>query len=172
MRIGSQVQALLWRELGHCSGDFEASTVTFDGQLRDKLRKIEALFAGAATVGERAAAGAAAERIRDRLRKAEQSERPIEMRFSLPDPWSRQLFIALARRYGLHPYRYRRQRRTTIMLSVPQGFLNQILWPEFVQINKALTDYLADITEKIIRDEVYGETYEAEELEEPPELGR
>ena len=37
--------------------------------LRDKLRKIEALFAGAATPGEKAAAGAAAERIRERLGK-------------------------------------------------------------------------------------------------------
>ena len=35
-----------------------------DQDLRDKLRKIEALFAGAATAGERAAAGAAAERDR------------------------------------------------------------------------------------------------------------
>jgi hypothetical protein len=36
-----------------------------DGEqrLREKLRKIEALFAGAATAGEKAAAGAAAERI-------------------------------------------------------------------------------------------------------------
>ena len=146
--------------------------MTFDEHLRDKLRKIEALFAGAATAGERAGAGAAAERIRDRLRNAERSERPIEMRFSLSDLWSRQLFIALARRYGLRPYRYRRQRRTTIMLAVPQGFLDQILWPEFVQINEALTEYLAEITEKIIRDEVYGETGEAEEVDEPPKLGR
>ena len=35
-----------------------------EAALRDKLRKIEALFAGAATAGEKAAAGAAAERIR------------------------------------------------------------------------------------------------------------
>ena len=41
-----------------------------------------------------------------------------------------------------------------------------------MQINEALTEYLADITEKIIRDEVYGETGEAEEVEEPPKLGR
>jgi hypothetical protein len=58
------------------------------------------------------------------------------------------------------------------MLTAPQGFLDQILWPEFVQINVALTEYLADITEKIIRDEVYRETGEAEEVEEPPQLGR
>ena len=93
------------------------------------------------------------------------------MRFSLPDPWSRQLFIALARRYGLRPYRYRRQRRTTIMLTAPQSFLDQILWREFVQINEALTEYLADITEKIIRNEIYGETGEADEVDEPPKLG-
>ena len=36
--------------------------------LREKLRKIEVLFAGAATVGEKVAAGAAAERIRDCLK--------------------------------------------------------------------------------------------------------
>lgn len=38
-------------------------------ELREKLQKIEALFAGAATTGERAAAGAAAERIKDRLKQ-------------------------------------------------------------------------------------------------------
>lgn len=47
--------------------DIEAAVsdpITPDENLRDKLRKIEALFAGAATPGEKAAAGAAAERIR------------------------------------------------------------------------------------------------------------
>jgi hypothetical protein len=38
--------------------------MTPEHTLREKLRKIEALFAGAATPGEKAAAGAAAERIR------------------------------------------------------------------------------------------------------------
>jgi hypothetical protein len=94
------------------------------------------------------------------------------MRFSLPDPWSRQLFTALARRYGLHPYRYRRQRRTTVMLRGPQSFLEQVLWPEFLQINQALTEYLADVTQKIIRDEVHGWTAEAEEVDEPAQIGR
>ena len=36
-------------------------------QLREKLRKIEALFAGAGTAGERLAAEAALERVRARL---------------------------------------------------------------------------------------------------------
>jgi hypothetical protein len=63
--------------------------------LREKLRKIEALFAGAATEGEKVAAGAAAERIRERLDQAAGKEKPIEMKFSIPDIWSRQLFLAL-----------------------------------------------------------------------------
>jgi hypothetical protein len=56
--------------------------------LRQKLHKIEALFAGAATAGEKAAAGAAAERIRARLGTAACTETPEEMRFSVPDIWS------------------------------------------------------------------------------------
>jgi hypothetical protein len=46
------------------------ATVVGESTLKEKLRKIEALFAGAATPGERAAAGAAADRIRARLRES------------------------------------------------------------------------------------------------------
>ena len=77
---------------------------------------IQALFAGAATAGEKAAAGAPAERIRARLREAEKREEAVEIRFSLPDPWSRHMFIALCRRYGLRPYRYPRMRRPSVMV--------------------------------------------------------
>ena len=44
--------------------------MTNEDELRDKLRKIEALFAGAKTHGEKEAAGAAAQRIRARLGEA------------------------------------------------------------------------------------------------------
>ena len=130
--------------------------------LQDKLRKIEALFAGAATAGERAAAGAAAERIRDRLRASERLERPLEMRFSLPDPWSRRLFVALCRRYGLRPLRYPRMHRQSLVVMLPKSFLDDVLWPEFTAINAALTDYLADVTDRVIR----------EAVTEPARLGR
>ncbi|CAM6000165.1 unnamed protein product [Sphagnum balticum] len=48
--------------------------------LRDKLRKIEALFAGAATAGEKAAAEAAAERIKARLREIGNMNQPKSSR--------------------------------------------------------------------------------------------
>jgi hypothetical protein len=70
-------------------------------RLREKLRKIEALYAGATSAGEKSAAGAAAERIRRKFETASKKERAKEFKFSIPDPWSRQLFIALCRRYGV-----------------------------------------------------------------------
>ena len=140
--------------------------------LREKLRKIEALFGGAATAGEKAAAEAAADRIRARLRKAAGSEKVEEVRFSVPDIWSRQLFIALCRRYGLAPFRYRRMHRRTIVVKGPRSFIEQTLWPQFQELSSALSAYLSEITETLIREEVHGETSDAEERDEPKRLAR
>src|SRR5215831_12628731 len=80
--------------------------MTIESQLSEKLRKIEALFAGAGTAGERLAAEAALERVRARLAELGRQDPLIEMQFTMPDRWSRHLFLALCRRYGLAPYRY------------------------------------------------------------------
>jgi hypothetical protein len=135
-------------------------------QLRDKLRKIEALFAGAGTAGERLAAEAARERVRAKLVELERREPATEIQFSLPDPWSRQLFIALCRRYGLNPYRYPRQRRTTIMVRAPRRFIDEVLWREFSELNTDLQAYLNEVTLKVIREEVYADTSDAQEVPE------
>ena len=138
--------------------------------LREKLRKIEALFAGSTFSGEKGAAGAAAERIRAQLEQVEAREQPIEVQFSLADPWSRRLFVAMSRRYGLRVYRYRRMKRQTLVLKAPRSFVDRVLWPEFQQINAALSEYLAEVTERIIREEVFGDAGEAEEVREPARL--
>ena len=130
--------------------------------LRAKLEKIEALFAGAGTEGERLAAGAAIERIRACLGATRRKEPEEEMRFAIPDPWARQLFMALCRRYGLRPFRYRRQRRTTIMVKAPEGFINSVLWPEFQELSDTLGSYLGAVTERLIREEIHGDTADAE----------
>jgi hypothetical protein len=46
------------------------------------------------------------------------------------------------------------------------------LWPEFEELSAALTAYLSEITEKVIRDEVHGETGEAEEVDQPNPIAR
>jgi len=132
-------------------------------QLREKLRKISALFEGATTPGERSAAAAAIDRIRQTLASMNVREASKEVQFKLPDRWQRRLFTALCRRYGLKPFRYKRQRHTTVMLRVPVEFLNQTLWPEYLELRDALDAYLNDATERIIREEVFGDDEEASE---------
>jgi hypothetical protein len=132
-------------------------------QLREKLRKISALFEGATTIGERNAAAAAIERVRQALGATQRTEQPVEFQFTMPDRWQRRLFSALCRRYGLEPYRYRRQRYTTVMVRVPKTFVDKTLWPEYQELRSALNEYLNDATERIIREEVYGDAGEASE---------
>jgi hypothetical protein len=137
--------------------------MTDEQHLREKLRKIAALFEGATTPGERAAAAAAIERIKVSLAATARTEPPIEMQCSIPDQWQRRLFLALCRRYGLKPYRYKRQRRTTLIVRAPRSFFDKTLWPEYLQLKMALDEYLNDATERIIREEVYGDAEEAPE---------
>jgi hypothetical protein len=137
--------------------------VSTEQELRQKLRKIAALFEGATTSGEQDAAAAAIERVRAALKLAEQTEKAVEYDFRLPDRWSRRLFTALCRRHGLNPYRYPRQRYSTVVLRAPASFIDKTLWPEFVAIKKALDEYLEQATERIIREEVFRASEEAEE---------
>jgi len=91
------------------------------------------------------------------------TEHTVEMQFTLPDRWQRRLFAALCRRYGLDPYRYKRQRYTTVMVRAPRRFIDLTLWPEYLELKEALDQYLNDATERIIREEVYGDAAEAPE---------
>lgn len=142
--------------------------MTAESELRDKLRKIEALFAGAKTPGEKDAAGAAAARIRARLGEAgARGETAIEYRFAIHDPWSRKLFVALCRRYGLKPYREARMKRQSVMVKAPRSFVDATLYPEFLELNAALNSYLADITDRLIREEVHADTRDADEETAP-----
>src|SRR6266567_100763 len=137
--------------------------MTSEEQIREKLRKISALFEGATTIGERNAAAAAIERVKKALGAVLKSEQPEEFQFTLPDRWQRRLFAALCRRYGLEPYRYKRQRYTTVMVRAPRSFIERTLWPEYQEIKGALDDYLNEATERIIREEVFGDAREAPE---------
>ncbi|HTB75603.1 MAG TPA: hypothetical protein VK762_20270 [Polyangiaceae bacterium] len=141
-----------------------------EAKLREKLTRIEALFAGATTEGERVAAGEARRRIRERLESAERVEPPVEFRFALTDTWSRKLFLALLRRYDLKPYRHRGQRRTSVMVKAPKGLVHETLWPEFQQINAVMQTHLGEVAERIIAETLQGDSSEASEVD-PPKLG-
>jgi hypothetical protein len=70
--------------------------------------------------------------------------------------------------YGLRPYRYPRQRYSTVVLRAPRSFIDKTLWPEYMEISQALDGYLNEATERIIREEVFGDADEAEEKPAAP----
>jgi hypothetical protein len=134
--------------------------------LIEKLLRIEALHAGATTPGERTAAEHAIGRIRARLKEVEALDPPLEYRFSLPDPWKRQLFLALARRYGLKPYRRWGQRHASVMINVPARFVDETLWPEYVALSDSLGAFLSEVTTRVISQSIHKDSSEAEEVPE------
>lgn len=138
-----------------------------EAKLIEKLRKIEALYAGAATSGERKAAASARERIQERLRELQGGQVAVEYQFSLADMWSRKLFLALLRRYGLTPYRRRGQRYTTVLVRVPKDFVDETLWPEFQELSQTLRAYLDAITEQVISKEIFSDSSDAEIKADP-----
>jgi hypothetical protein len=131
-------------------------------KLLETLRKVEALYAGTTFAGEREAAAEAIDRIRARLRDVQKSDPALEFRFTLNNAWSHKLFMALLRRYGITPYRYHGQRRTTVMARMPRSFVDETLWPEFQEINKVLQTYLDDITNRVIAQGIWSDNSDAE----------
>ncbi len=58
-------------------------------KLIEKLKLIEALFAGATTEGEKDAAFNALQRIKERLKEIQETDPPIEYKFTMSKMWSR-----------------------------------------------------------------------------------
>src|SRR5258706_13518894 len=85
-------------DVGLHSGQSLRLPMSTESQLREKLRKIEALFAGAGTAGERLAAEAALEHVRAGLGELSRLDPSLEMQFSRPDQWSRHFVLRLGGR--------------------------------------------------------------------------
>ncbi len=141
-----------------------------ESHLLEKLAKIEALFAGTTSDGERVAAAEARRRILERLTEVRALDPPIEYKFTLADAWSRRVFLALCRRYELVPYRRRGQRYTTVMLKVPRRFVDETLWPEYTQLSDTLRSYLEEVTERVVSQVLQADSSEAAEADEPRQL--
>nr|WP_320189896.1 hypothetical protein [uncultured Desulfobacter sp.] len=135
-------------------------------KLTEKLKLIEALFVGAATAGEREAAFNAFQRVKDRLNEIKKEDPPEEYQFTMTDVWSKKLFLALLRRYDIKPYRYYRQRRTTVMAKIPKSFVDETLWPEFKALDSTLRKYLEEVTDKIIGETIHSDSSDAEVIKQ------
>ena len=137
-----------------------------DTQIREKLAKIKALFAGATTAGERQAAQAAMDRLQQRIagvpEHAPAGEPLLEYRFSLTNHWSLRLFLALCRSKGYRPYRHPRMRRTSVCVRITKRAVDTDLWPEYQEMNRVLTDYLGELADHIIADCINPDRSDAE----------
>lgn len=142
-----------------------------EADLINKLIKIEGLFAGAATEGERDSAERAKQRILQRLKELLPENPPIEYKFTFTDMWSRKVFVALLRRYDFRPYRYYRQRYTTVMVRVPERFVDETLWPEFQKIKDELNAYLEEVTDRIVKKVLHEDSSDTIVVDEPHQLG-
>ena len=54
------------------------------------------------------------------------------------------------------------QRHTTVIARVSRGFVEQTLWPEFVELDEVLRRYREETTERVIRKGLESDTAEAE----------
>ncbi|ULB11872.1 hypothetical protein ORIO_18765 [Cereibacter azotoformans] len=123
-----------------------------DEDIRMKLAKLEALFARGATAGERAAAGAALDRLQARIAAEAPSEPETEVQYSMPDSWSVRIFVALCRKHGVRPYRYPRQRRTTIMVRARASEFERTVLAEFQTLHSELVAYFDGTVDHLIAD--------------------
>ncbi len=151
-------------------------------RLIDKIRKIQALHDGAATSGERAAAAAALGRLQESLGRLgghgrsgpgtgagntgwtrgrswtapppPPPEREKEYQFTLDNPWSYQLALALLRKAGLRPYRRKGQRRTTVMARMRPSYFEEVFAPEFRKIDRLLYEYLTATADRVIAEAI------------------
>ncbi len=113
--------------------------------LIEKIKKVEALIERSSNEGERDAAL----RAKERLLQKQQSEE-FEFTIHVEDQWHKKLFLALCYKYGLRPYRYYRQKYTTIMVRVPKNFMNNVLWKEYLEYTELLAGLLGEITDNLI----------------------
>ena len=127
--------------------------------LEERLREMEARAAGAA--GE---SRAPSQVIRARLSAMRSVEPDVELVYTIADPWTRRLFVALCRRYGLRPYRRPRQRRTTVQIAAPKTFVDELLWPQFEALAQELIAHLTEVTERVLGQVVCDDASEVEEV--------
>lgn len=119
-------------------------------KLLEKIRKIEALIEGTTSEGEKNAAILAKGRL-DKKRLEELESEQKEYALYTPDNWHKKLLLAICRKYGVRPYRYKRQKYTTVMVNLNEKFLNDVLWKEYLEYSAHLEVLVEEITNDIIR---------------------
>lgn len=85
---------------------------------------------------------------RRRLQEWREREPDIEYRCSIPSTVSQRVFVGMCLRYGLVPYM--RSRGKSLCVRAPDGFVREVLWPEFDVLTRVVEDALCDVAERVV----------------------
>lgn len=116
----------------------------------ERIKKVEALIDWAKSVWEKNAAIAARERILKKYPELDIKNNIIEYTIKTQDFWHKKLFVAICRKYNIKPYRYYRQKYTTVTIKINEIFLNEVLWKEYLEYSKILEELVWWITDELI----------------------
>ena len=58
--------------------------------------------------------------------------------------------VAVCRKHGVRPYRYRRQRRTSVVVRAREREFNRVVWPEYSRLQNELESYFEDVTDHLV----------------------
>jgi len=109
--------------------------------LVSELQQIEREFARGGAVG--------VEACRAELAEWRKREADREFRISVPTPTAQRVLVGWCHRYGLTPYRSPRQRKTTICVRVPPGFMQE-MWPRVEAMAHVIDRATADAARRIV----------------------
>lgn len=138
--------------------------------LIDKLQKIQALYQGATTPGERAAAAQAMANVQSKLNEYQKQERVTEWKFGLGNYFEKRLLKALLDKYGIESYRYSGQRYTTLNARATASMINEVIWPQYQEMVKVLRNHFDELTNEVIKKALGQEESEDEIRQESPQL--
>ena len=93
--------------------------------------------------------GADTDPEQSRIGSCTYTEPETELQFSFFDPLLIKLFLAVCRKHGIRPFRYSRQKQTTVMVRAREQEFQRTVWMEFSLLEAELVSCLEGITDRL-----------------------
>ncbi|MGL1890105.1 MAG: hypothetical protein OCD02_00695 [Spirochaetaceae bacterium] len=104
-------------------------------EVHQKLQKIEKLYYGAKTTGERVSAKKAKVRI---LNKIKSEDKATIYKFKLDNELNVDLLLNVMYKYEIDEFKKSKKQPTTVIAKVSAKFVDRVLWPEYLSTPKKM----------------------------------
>lgn len=118
-------------------------------ELIGSFHSIENKYAAVSGQGE-ITADEAKERIIVRLRESASAPDVLELQCNMKNDWETFVFHALLKRYSIKPYRYRKQRKSTILVRASKELMDTLVWPIFMDLTAELHARFTAVTTALL----------------------